>query len=171
MSDAACLLVSKSTNEHQCTDRTPIGSARCTNETGMQEGILHPNPPPPRAPGKLEARRMPGTHLEVSGERGPANQARPRRRWTPSLLVATLEGVRYGRRPPLLRLATSRARRGERDASPGRRRVEATDRVGESGGGGARTPEVGRRRPGERGPRVETSRVVGFQMDGKMRPR
>jgi hypothetical protein len=106
------LLVSKSTNEHQCTDRTPIGSARSTNETGMQEGILHPNPPPPRAPGKLEARRTPGTHLEVSGERGPANQARPRRRWTPSLLVATLEGVRYGRRPPLLRLATSRARRG-----------------------------------------------------------
>jgi hypothetical protein len=61
------------------------------------------------------------------------------------------------------------ARRG--DASSGRRRGVATTREGKDGVGAPGLRRWGGVAPGKRGgPRVETSRVVGFQMDGKMRP-
>jgi hypothetical protein len=86
----------------------------------MQAGIRHPNPPPPRGPDKLAASRSPGTHLEAQENEVPRIKPAPDAAGLPFRSSRRSSGLDTGGLdlwPPLLGLATSHARRRERDAS------------------------------------------------------
>jgi hypothetical protein len=87
-------------------------------ETGMQAGIRHPNPPPPRGPDKLAASRSPGTHLEAQENEVPRIKPAPDAAGLPFRSSRRSSGLDTGGLdlwPPLLGLATSHARRRERE--------------------------------------------------------